>query len=435
MAQTPTRLEPHIMATQPSRPGATRRGLLGRSALLAMPAGLAGSLAGCATPPRLPAVPAARTLEPTVLGIPDARFFFVRNPAATERAFTAAGNREAARLGLSPRAMRPVSNLLAVSGGGEDGAFGAGLLCGWTQHGTRPEFNLVTGVSTGALTAPFAFLGPAYDDALRDVYTNVTAANVAERRNLLNAVFNDALADTAPLFKTISRHLDETMMSALARAHDDGRLLLIGTTNLDAQTPVIWNIGAIAKSGHPKALDLVRRILLASAAIPGAFPPVMIDVELDGERFQEMHVDGGAFAQAFLYPQAVGEERQARIRRRENVRDVRAYIIRNARLDPGWATVERRTLGIVGRAISTMIFASGFNDVVRMYNRAEADRIDFNLAYIGEDFTNALPGPFDRDFMRALFEYGFEKGKAGFTWAKRPPVGLAADTPNLPPGR
>jgi predicted patatin/cPLA2 family phospholipase len=358
-----------------------------------------------------------------VLGIPDARFFFVRNPAAIERAFTAAGNREAARLGLSPRAMRPVSNLLAVSGGGEDGAFGAGLLCGWTQHGTRPEFNLVTGVSTGALTAPFAFLGPAYDDALRDVYTNVTAANVAERRNLLNAVFNDALADTAPLFKTISRHLDETMMSALARAHDDGRLLLIGTTNLDAQTPVIWNIGAIAKSGHPKALDLVRRILLASAAIPGAFPPVMIDVELDGERFQEMHVDGGAFAQAFLYPAAVGEARQARQRRGESVRDVQAYVIRNARLDPNWAVVERRTMGILGRAVSTMIFSSGFNDVVRMYFNTQRDGIDYNLAFISADFTGEFTEPFDQAYMRELYDYGEAQARRGFDWSKAPPLG------------
>lgn len=394
-----------------------RRGLSRR-------AGLLGALtlpAGCALPERGPAVPAALTRTAQVPGIPNARFFYLREAAAVSAEFQAAGLRERARLGLAPTARMPPSHLLAVSGGGEDGAFGAGLLNGWTAHGSRPSFNLVTGVSTGALTAPFAYLGGEYDAALRDVYTNITARDVAERRGVLDIVWGDAVADSGPLLRTISRHLDERMMAALARGYDEGRLLLIGTTNLDSQSPVVWNIGAIAKSGQPGALDLIRRILLASAAIPGAFPPVMIDVEADGQRFQEMHVDGGAFAQAFLYPQAVGEERQARIRRREPVREVRAWVIRNARLDPGWAQVERRTLSIAGRAVSTLIFVSGFNDVIRMHAQAMNDRVDFNLAYIGDDFTQALPGPFDKDFMRALFDYGYAQGRAGYAWAKSPP--------------
>ena len=183
------------------------------------------------------------------------------------------------------------------------------------------------------------------------------------------------MTDNSPLFKTISRYLNEAMLAALAKAYDDGRLLLIGTSDLDAQQPVIWNIGAIAKSGHPRALDTIRRILLASAAIPGAFPPTMFDVTLDGKPYQEMHVDGGAFAQAFLYPAGLTRQRRARMARGQLVVPATAYVIRNGRLDPEWATTERSTMGIAGRAIATMIAASGFNDVIRMYNTTQRDGI------------------------------------------------------------
>lgn len=397
----------------------------GRRAVLArmIAAGAApGLVAACASPERLPAVPREATRQASVLGLPNERFFFLTNPQAVDAEFRAAGARELAWRRLGPRDPLPRTTILAVSGGGEDGAFGAGLLCGWSTTGARPVFNLVTGVSTGALTAPFAFLGPDFDPQLRDVYTNLTLADVAESRGLVSGVMGDAMADTAPLFRTISKHLDAAMLAKLAAAYDQGRLLLIGTTDLDAQVPVVWNVGAIAKSGDARALDLIRKILLASAAVPGAFPPVMIDVEYGGRKYQEMHVDGGAFAQAFLYPPAVGEDRQARIRRRERVREVEAFVIRNARLDPNWASVDRRTLGIVGRAVSTMIFASGANDVLRMYSRTQADQVGFKLAYIGTDFTTELPAPFDQGFMRALFEYGYAQGTRGGDWASRPPL-------------
>lgn len=406
---------------RPPRPALSRRQLTGGTAALAT----AALASACAAPERLPPVPRGSTQQASVLGLPNERFFYLTDAASIDAEFRAASERERVRQGLPPGAAMPVSNLLAVSGGGENGAFGAGLLNGWTASGKRPVFNLATGVSTGALTAPFAFLGPDYDPSLRDVYTNITLADVAISRGLITGALGDALADTAPLLATISRHLDDAMLAAIGRAYDDGRLLLIGTTNLDAQTPVVWNIGAIARSGQPGALDLVRKVLLASAAIPGAFPPVMIDVTVGGRRHQEMHVDGGAFAQAFLYPQAVGEARAARRGRGERVRDVRAWVIRNARLDPDWAQVQRRTLGIAGRAISTMIFTSGFNDVIRLYHRAQLDGVEFNLAFIGSDFTEQPPAPFDQGFMRSLFAYGEAQGRAGGGWVGRPPVGAA----------
>lgn len=314
-------------------------------------------------------------------------------------------------------------DILAVSGGGENGAFGAGVLCGWTEAGNRPTFELVTGVSTGALTAPFAFLGSAYDEQLRAVYADIKPSDVLESRGLLHgALFSDAMADNSPLSKTISRYLNPSMQAALAKGYNDGRLLLIGTTDLDAQTPVIWNIGAIAASNHPRALDTIRGVLLASAAVPGAFPPTMFDVTVNGVAYQEMHVDGGAFAQAFLYPAAITQGRRERMTRGERVIEIDAYVIRNARLDPDWASVNRRTLGIAGRAISTMIAASGYNDVLRMYNTSVQDGVDFNLAYISSDFTMTLPEPFDPGYMRALFNYGYQRAQHGYPWAKRPPI-------------
>ena len=397
-----------------------------RRSLLTLAAGstLAASLPACSIPTRLAAVPRGRSSAATVLGVPNERFFPTEaaGQAGLQREFVAAVQRQLASRGLPPDVPVLELDLLGISGGGENGAFGAGLLNGWTERGDRPSFFLVTGISTGALSAPFAFLGSAWDAKLKSVYTDITLADVLVRRGYTAAIWNDALADTSPLFRTISRYLDEAMLAEIARAYDGGRLLLIGTSNLDAQMPVIWNIGAMAKSGHPRALDTVRRILLASSAIPGAFSPVLFDVTLDGQRFQELHVDGGAFAQVFLYPFSVSQFRRERLARRLPVAPARAWVIRNARLDPEWASVDRRTLGILGRAVTSMISASGFNDVLRLYVAAERDGVDYNLAFIGRDFTVEYDKPFEQSYMRPLFEYGRQRALRGDAWVKRPPT-------------
>lgn len=382
---------------------------------------LAAALPGCSGLERGAPVPTGQASKATVLGIANERYYVMERTDTLEAEFMSATARLARIRGLKTVADLDVE-LLAVSGGGEDGAFGAGLLCGWSERGDRPTFALVTGISTGALTAPFAFLGPKYDAQLRHVYTDISADKVLIERGLTAALFNDALADNAPLFTTISQALDERMLADIAAAYDEGRLLLIGTTDLDSQQAVIWNIGAIAKSGHPRALDTVRRILLASAAIPGAFPPSMFDVTLGDKRYQEMHVDGGAFAQTFLYPAALTTNRRQRMAARLPVAKAEAFVIRNGRLDPNWAEVRRQMLGIAGRAISTMITASGFNDVMRIYYTTARDGLDFNLAYIGADFDKKLPSPFDQGYMRALFDYGYAQGKAGYNWSKKPPL-------------
>ena len=388
--------------------------------------------AACSHPERGPAVPRADTTRALPLGIPNARFFADGDTGVMIQEGMRALDREMATLraeGKNPtRTKLPPVYYLAVSGGGDNGAYSAGLLNGWTETGSRPEFKMVTGVSTGALVAPFAFLGPSYDAALREVYTTMTPESIYRTRGISAALFDDAMADTTPLADVIAKYADEKMFAAIAREYGEGRLLLICTTDLDAQRPVIWNIGALAASGKPEALLLFRKILRASAAVPGVFQPVMIDVELDDKKYQEMHVDGGAIAQLFLYPPTLEANRLFR-------RERHAYIIRNARLDPDYAMAERRTITIAGRAISTMLAASGHNDVLRTYFVSQRDGVDYNLAYIGSDFVAPeKKGEFDQGYMRALYDYGYQQAKAGKEWHKAPP-GLASPTMSSPPLR
>jgi Patatin-like phospholipase len=374
-------------------------------------------VAGCSSPERLPPVPDAETFRAQPLGLANARFFATVDLDGMMAEGRRSVERQRQALGLTdPDETLPTAHFLAISGGGDNGAFGSGLLVGWTEAGDRPEFQMVTGISTGALIAPFAFLGPDYDGPLRDVYTTITADDVFSQRGVIGAIFEDAMADTTPLWDLISKFVDEKLMAAIAGEYEKGRLLLIGTTDLDSQLPVLWNIGAIAASGHPGALDLIRKILRASSAVPGFFQPVLIDVELDGKSYQELHVDGGAIVQMFLYPPTIDLKRQGPKRERK------AYLIRNARLDAEWADVEPRTLSIAGRAISTMIHYGGSNDVLRIYFITQRDGVDYNLAYIGRDFAAPRAGDFDKAYMNALYDYAYQQARQGYQWKKEPPL-------------
>ena len=377
-------------------------------------------LQGCSTPVRLSAVPKDQEAAATVDGMTGIRYWQQADLALLAQDGREAYQREVAALAAAGnKGPLPPANYLAISGGGENGAFGAGLLIGWTAAGTRPEFKLVTGVSTGALTAPFAFLGPKYDDQLKAVYTTITQKDVLEQRGFLAALYSDALADNAPLRQLVAKYVTADMLKDIAAEDAKGRILAIGTTNLDARRPVIWNIGKIAASGNPKALDLVRDILVASAAIPGAFPPMMIDVEVNGKAYQEMHVDGGASAQVFAYPPSL---HLAEISAQAGIkRERRLFVIRNARLDPDWADVQRQTLTIAGRAISSLIQNQGVGDLYRIYATTQRDGVDFNLAYIPPTFDVPLTEPFEQHYMQELFNLGYEQGKQGYNWQKTPP--------------
>ena len=388
---------------------------------MAVPSVILAFLVGCAAPSRQPAVPASDTVRAQIPGIPGVRYVIPEGLASFEpdvRHAAAAEQQARARAGVT--GPLPPAAFLALSGGGDNGAFAAGLLNGWSVAGNRPEFKLVTGISTGALIAPFAFVGGAkYDRALRDFYTGVTSKDVIEERNLLAALTGDAMADNAPLRRLVDKVMTAELMQEIAAEHAKGRVLLIGTTNLDARRGVIWNLTKIAASGHPNSLQLIRDLMIASAAIPGGFPPMMIDVEVDGRRHQEMHVDGGASAQVFVYPTSL--DVQALSAEADMVRDRSLYLIRNSKLTPGWSEVERRTLSIAGHAVASLITQQGVGDLYRIYAIAQRDGVDFNLAFISSGFDAPHPQEFDANYMRALYKVGYELATQGKPWVKRPP--------------
>jgi hypothetical protein len=376
-------------------------------------------LSACSLPTRHQAVPQDLSYKAEVVDLPGMRYVVSGEMPEIIQEGMQSLNKELAYLSKTDSQNLPPANFLALSGGGDDGAFGAGLLCGWTQSGQRPEFKLVTGISTGALLAPFAFLGPKYDDALKAVYTQTTPNDIMESRGVLAALFDDALADNAPLGKLVEKYVTADMLRQISAEYAKGRLLLMATTNLDARQAIIWNMTKIAASAHPRALELFHKIMLASAAIPGAFPPAMIDVEVDGQHYQEMHVDGGAQAQVFVYPPALKLSDIAK--QHDIVRERHLYVIRNARLDPDWVEVERQTLSIAGRAISSLIQAQGVGDLYKIYTTAQRDGLDYNLAYIPKSFNAPHKEDFDSVYMRELFQTGYRLALNGYDWEKVPP--------------
>jgi predicted acylesterase/phospholipase RssA len=382
---------------------------------------MGASLQGCQSLPRQEAVPRTLTQKAIPVDFPNSRYWPDLNIEGFVRDAAESTNRERAYLALlgQPPPALPAASYLAISGGGDAGAFGAGLLVGWTKRGTRPEFKVVTGVSAGALIAPFAFLGSAYDPVLKNVSLSIGAKDIIHMRSLIAAVASDGMADATPLAAMIARYVTPDVLVAISREYARGRVLLIATTDLDSRQPVVWNMGVIASSKNPRAIDLFRKIMLASASIPGLFPPVMIDVSVNGNLYQEMHVDGGVMAEAFLFPPSLirGLTANGSLYNRSR----RLYIIRNGRMDAPWESVARRTTSVAHRALDALIDVKGFNDLYRLELVAREDGEDFNIAYIGADFTDAHKTRFDASYMRRLFMYSYDLAATGDPWYKTLP--------------
>jgi len=308
---------------------------------------------------------------------------------------------------------------LALSGGGPDGAFGAGFLAGWTETGTRPEFDVVTGVSTGAIIAIFAYLGPEYDDTLREIYTTYTSSDLLTPTIFTALTGGTALTDTRGYRRLIERYLDDVVVEKIARAYRNNRLLLIGTTNIDASRPVFWNIGAIAATRHPDAKTLIHDVIQASSAIPAAFPPVLIPVEAGGERFDEMHVDGGATEQVILYsPSLLIGEIDAGV----GVPVERtAYVIINNKLRKPYSPVRPRLASIAGTAASSLIGGSGSGDLYRIYTITQRDGVDLKITGIPREFDAEPEEVFDPVYMSSLYELGRVRARADDSWSPVPP--------------
>ena len=318
-------------------------------------------------------------------GVPEARFW-----ADSEKDFLAA-------LPAQP------GPWLALSTGGGDGAFGAGLLNGWSESGKRPAFSVVTGVSTGSLMAPFAFIGPAEDAGLRRAYTEYNAGDIFE-----DVKTPESLVDTWPLKRLIAKEVTAELVAKVAEAHKSGRRLFVATTNLDAHRGVVWNMGAIAAKGDEASLKLFRDILAASTAIPGLFPPVLIDVEVNGKRTQEMHADGGLAAQVFVAPESMlNTSSTTRLPATE------LYLIANNRLSPEFQMTERTLIFVLGSSISVGVQSMLRVNIDRAYGAATRSGVPFNLSYPALAADQQGKGAFDTEFMKGLFEQGVARGKSG----------------------
>lgn len=374
---------------------------------------LQGCTAARMLPPALPGELVDTALVP---GMPAARYWGDRVPPGAEAWMNLPDEVLRERYG---GIMGRSHEYLLISGGGAQGAFGAGFLAGWTESGRRPEFEIVTGISTGALIAPFAFLGPAYDRVLEETYTRFSTEDLVERRGLLKILRGDAAADTRRLRGLIAKYLDDAVIAAIGAEDRKGRSLLIGTTHLDAGRPVIWDITAIAASGRPGAADLIRDVVLASTAIPGAFPPVPIEVEAGDRRYTEFHVDGGVTAQVFLGPVAMDWRR---IQERLEVQGrPTVYVIRNGRLAQRFKATEPRLAPILNRTVSTLIHNQTLGDLAKIYVAAKRDGMDFNLVAVPEDFDEEPRELFDVDYMRKLFDLGRSLAERESPWLREGP--------------
>jgi predicted acylesterase/phospholipase RssA len=348
-------------------------------------------------PPRTPFT-AADDAVAAIAGMPDARFWADSVPDF-EKA-------------LPPQP----GPWLILSTGGSDGAFGAGLLNGLSAAGNRPDYAVVTGVSTGALMAPFAFAGPKYDEALKDAYTKITAADIFEVGST-----GESFIDSWPLKELIAKQITPQLLADIAAAYQAGRRLFVVTTDLDAQRSVVWNMGAIAahaadKTGGDAALNLFRTVLLASGSIPGAFPPVLIDVEGNGKHFAEMHVDGGVGGQFFVAPPAMLASTST-----DRIPASQLYIVVNSALQPDFQVVDRSTPIILSQAVGMAVQVDLRLMLDRTFVAAKNAGVGFNAATIPADFNAPSRGPFDPNYMKALFDVGFAQGKSAAAFATSPP--------------
>lgn len=383
---------------------------------------------GCAQHPRHCVPPGLLKPESTV----DLNSTADNDYTAQRDAYTAS----LARLKSSVRAnqVEPTKkyNVLALSGGGSYGAFSAGVINGWTASGERPPLDIVSGVSTGALIATYAFLGPQYDASLREFYTTTTKDDIYRTRFKPAVLWSDSFASSEPLKQLIEAQISPRLLCAVAAAHAEGRRLYIGTTNLDTGRLVIWDMGAIASSGQCDALQLYRNVVLASTSVPGFFPPVSIDVTINGCRYTEKHVDGGTTAQVFFRGSMLQLDTSQTGSPKAPLAGSRVYIIVAGKYFPDPKCVNDRAVKIAGSALGALTYAQTLNDLIRVYTLTLLTGMDFRVTAIPQAMKISGDSlSFEQDEMQRLYCRGYQMASSGQVWSDTPPV-LDASEQSIP---
>jgi hypothetical protein len=388
------------------------------------------SIQGCATMRSRNAVPVDFSGKVAISGMPDIRTDIDNpDPVVMQKSLIDSFKEEGKN--DYPTSVLGIKTypVLAISGGGANGAYGAGLLKGWSKEGSRPLFKIITGVSSGSIIALYTFLGKDYDDQLEAFFTTMSTKDIVTKKNLLAIILGDSLMSSAPLAKKISAIVDEKLIADVCKEHKRGRRLFVGTANLDAQEFVVWDMGALACKGGPDSLDLFRKIIMASSALPMTVPPVYFKVSSDsGQCYDEMHVDGGTIRGVFYIDRLTKNmEGAAKVFGTDPSKyKPQIYILSNSFMSPNREQVKDSLIGISVRSLDTVVAAANNGDIYRLYAVAKRRGLDFNLAYIPADFEPNSKELFDKKEMQRLFKRGYDDAINGYKWHKTPP-GYAAE--------
>jgi predicted acylesterase/phospholipase RssA len=311
-------------------------------------------------------------------------------------------------------------NVLCLSGGGSYGAFSAGVLCGWSARGTRPEFDVVTGISTGALLAPYAFLGSEYDERMKTFYTTLETRDIYKTR-YVRGLWGESFADNGPLAEKVDEVLTPDLVCAIAREHMRGRRLYVGTTAAETKRFVVWDLGAIACKGRPQDRELIKQVLLASSAIPGFFPPQHITVDLDGRCLTERHVDGSVSQSLFLHAPYVPPEYRSK-NPNHDLAGVNVYCVVAGKLYADPQPVRRTALDIAGQQISAVLYAQTRGDLQRIYTATILNGMNFYMTAIPTECP--IPSS-STDFkipeLIGMFRQGYDMACRDQLWRRTPP--------------
>ncbi len=322
-------------------------------------------------------------------------------------------------------------NILALSAGGKYAAYSAGLLCGWTENGTRPTFDIVTGVSSGAILSLYAFLGPQYDHKLKSFFTEYNQSDLFPIRPIRNLIVNGSMAAPIGLKRTIEREINPYTLAEIAQAHQQGRRLYLSTMNVHTKQLCVWDIGGIACSGRPDALQLVRKVMLAATAVPALLPPVTFDITVDGVHYQELHCDAGPVTQTFVRFDAHNCPKPGT----KWLAGSNLYCLAAGKIVPDPICGRVGFIDRISASVSASLYAIYKLELMKFYSLCLTSGMTFHLAAIPPDTVLDVDSTsIQANVMKPLFEMGYKAALPGIPWDKNPPGFSVGDEPETRSG-